>query len=139
MAIRQQTQGSSDSDVRISPFISCVPLVASEQVRAAADVPLRYVGGIFVIAAIASPRYKVSPMVEESKIECKFRALCAHAIVVGWDRKLAAQVADGIIIKRDSQFQFNGHPSLVVAEIPDTFAQNGIHHRSNLILRLLEP
>ena len=78
-------------------------------------------------------------MVEESKIECKFRAFCAHAIVVGWDRKLAAQVADGIIIKRDSQFQFNGHPSLVVAEIPDTFAQNGIHHRSNLILRLLEP
>ena len=76
-----------------------------------------------------------SPMVEESKIECKFRAFCAHAIVVGWDRKLAAQVADGIIIKRDSQFQFNGHPSLTVTEIPDTFTQNGIHHRSNLILR----
>ena len=51
-----------------------------------------------------SPRKKVSPMVEESKIECKFRAFCADAVVVGWDRKLAAEVADGIIIKRDSQF-----------------------------------
>ena len=69
----------------------------------------------------ASPRYKVSPMVEESKIECKFRSPCADAVVVGWERKLAAEVADGIIIEGDSQLQFNGHPSLAVAEIPNTF------------------
>ena len=81
-----------------------------------------------------SPRYKVSPMVEESQIECKFRAFCADAVVVGWDRKLAAEVADGIIIKRDSQFQFNGHPPFAVTEIPDALSQNSIHNRSDLIL-----
>ena len=84
----------------------------------------------------ASPRYKVSPMVEESKIKCKFRAFCSDAVVVGSDGKLAAKISDSIIIKRDSQLQFNGHPSLAVAEIPDTFTQNGIHHSSNLILRM---
>ena len=81
-----------------------------------------------------SPRYKESPMVEESKIECEFRAFCSDAVVVGRDGKLAAEIADSIIIKRDRQLQFNGHTSLAVAEIPDTFTQNGIHHRSNLIL-----
>ena len=74
-------------------------------------------------------------MVEESKIECEFRAFCADAVVVGRDGKLAAKIADSIIIKRDSQLQNNSHPSLAVAEIPYTFSQNGIHHRSNLILR----
>ena len=37
-----------------------------------------------------SSRYKVSPMVEESKIECEFRAFCSDAVVVGRDGKLAA-------------------------------------------------
>ena len=73
-------------------------------------------------------------MVEESKIECEFRAFCADAVVVGWDRKLAAEIADGIIIKRDSQFQFNGHASLIVTEIPDALSQNGIYHRSDFVL-----
>ena len=82
----------------------------------------------------ASPRYKVSPMVEESKIECEFRTFCSDAVVVGCDGELATEITDGIIIEGDSQLQFNGHPSLVVAEIPDTFTQDGIHHRSNLIL-----
>ena len=82
----------------------------------------------------SSPRYKVSPMVEESNIKYEFRAFCTDAVVVGWDRKLAAEVADGIIIKRDSQFQFNGHPPFAVTEIPYKFAQNGIHHRSDFIL-----
>ena len=36
-----------------------------------------------------SPRYKVSPMVEASKIKCEFRAFCADAVVVGRDGKLA--------------------------------------------------
>ena len=52
--------------------------------------------------------------------------MSAQAVVVDRDRELAAEVADGIIIKGDSQLQFNGHASLAVAEIPDTFAQNGI-------------
>ena len=28
----------------------------------------------------------------------------------------------------------DGHTSLAVAEIPDTLAQNGIHHRSDFVL-----
>ncbi len=50
-----------------------------------------------------SPRNKVSPMVEDLKIECKFRSFCADAVIVGRDGKLAAEIADGIIIKRNSQ------------------------------------
>ena len=61
-------------------------------------------------------------------------SLFADAVVVGWDRKLAAEVADGIIIKRDSQFQFNGHPPFAVTEILDALSQNSIHHRSDFIL-----
>ena len=73
-------------------------------------------------------------MVEASKIKCEFRVFCSDAVVVGSDGELAAEVAEGIIIEGDSQLQFNGHPSLAVAEIPDTFAQNGIHHRSDFVL-----
>ena len=36
-----------------------------------------------------SPRYKVSPMVEDSKIQCEFRAFCADAVVVGSNGELA--------------------------------------------------
>jgi len=48
--------------------------------------------------------------------------------------KETAKIINGIIIEPDSQLQFNGHPTLVVTEIPDTLTQNGIHYRSNLIL-----
>ena len=70
----------------------------------------------------------------DSEIECELRAFCSDTVVVGRDRKLAAEVADGIIIERDCQFQFNGLASLAIAEIPDTLAQNGIHHRSDFVL-----
>ena len=69
-----------------------------------------------------------------SQIKYKFRASCADAVVVGSYGKLAAEIADGIIIEGDSQFQFNCYPSFVVAEIPDVFAQNGIHYRPYFIL-----
>ena len=61
-------------------------------------------------------------MVEESKIECEFRAFCSDAFVVGRDGKLAAEIADSIIIEGDCQLQFNGHPPFAVAEIPDAFS-----------------
>ena len=61
--------------------------------------------------------------------------MSSQAVVVGSDGKLATKIADSIIIKGDSQLQFNGHPSLAVAEIPDTFAQNGIDYRSDVVLR----
>ena len=60
--------------------------------------------------------------------------MSAQAVVVGRDRELAAEVADGIIIEGDSQFQFNRHASFAVAEIPDAFTQNGIDNRSDFIL-----
>ena len=78
--------------------------------------------------------YHLSHRGRVSEIECEFRTFCSDAVVVGCDGELAAEVADGIIIKRDSQLQFNGHTSFAIAEIPDTFTQNGINHRSNLIL-----
>ena len=58
-------------------------------------------------------------MVEESKIECKFRAFCSDAVVVGSSGKLAAEVADGIIIECDSQFQFNGKVVKIVVILVD--------------------
>ena len=36
------------------------------------------------------PRKEVSPMVEESKKKCEFRAFCSDAVVVGRDGELAA-------------------------------------------------
>ena len=32
------------------------------------------------------------------------------------------------------QLQFNGHPSLVIAQVPDVFTKYGIHHRHDFIL-----
>ena len=69
-----------------------------------------------------------------SEIECVFRAFCADAVVVGSNGELATEIADGIIIEGDSQIQFDGHPFLAITKIPDTFAQNGIHNRSDFIL-----
>ena len=48
--------------------------------------------------------------------------------------KETAKIINGIIIEPDSQLQFNGHAPFAVAEIPDTFSQNGIDHRSDFIL-----
>ena len=78
--------------------------------------------------------YHLSYRRRVSEIECKFRSFCADAVVVGSNGKLAAEIADGIIIKRDSQFQLNGHASLTVTEIPDALSQNSIHNRSDFIL-----
>ena len=61
--------------------------------------------------------------------------MSSQAVVVGRNGELTAEVADGIIIECDSQFQFDGHTSLAVTEIPDTFAQNGIDYRSDVVLR----
>jgi len=47
--------------------------------------------------------YHLSYRRRVSEIECKFRSFCAYAVVVGSNGKLAAEIADGIIIKRDSQ------------------------------------
>ena len=47
--------------------------------------------------------YHLSDRRRVSEIECKFRSFCAYAVVVGSNGKLAAEIADVIIIKRDSQ------------------------------------
>jgi len=60
--------------------------------------------------------------------------MSAQAVVVGRGGELTTEIADGIIIEGDSQFQFNGHPSFAITEIPDAFTQNGIHHRPDCIL-----
>ena len=68
------------------------------------------------------------------QIEYELGAFCSNTVVVGSDGELATEIANVIIIEGDSQFQFDGHSSFAVAEIPYTFSQNGIHHRSDFIL-----
>ena len=69
------------------------------------------------------------------QIEHKFSAFRSNSIIISDFRKLAAKFIDGIVIEGDSQLQLNGHASLRIAEIPDAFTQNGIHHRSDFVLR----
>ena len=49
-------------------------------------------------------------------------------------KKLAAQITDGIFFKGNRQFKNDGSTSFIIGQIPDTFTQNGIYHRPNLIL-----
>ena len=39
-----------------------------------------------------------------------------------------------IFLQIGGQLQFNGHPSLIKAQVPDTFSQNSIDHRPYLVL-----
>ena len=78
--------------------------------------------------------YHLSNRRRVSEIYCELRAFCTDAAVIGSDRELTSEVIDRIIIQRDSQLQFDSHPSFAVAEIPYTFAKNSIHHRSDFVL-----
>ena len=70
----------------------------------------------------------------KSEKEYELSSSRSFPIVIDSSGELTAQVTDGIIIKRDSQFQFNSHPQFAIAQIPDAFTQNGVHHRSDFIL-----
>jgi len=61
-------------------------------------------------------------------------SLRAYTIIVCWYRELVDKLINLFLLQIRSQLQFNGHPSIIIAEIPDTFPQNSIDHRSNLTL-----
>ena len=42
------------------------------------------------------------------------------------DRKLIDKRIGWFLLQIQGQFQFNAHPTLIVAQIPDAFSQNGI-------------
>ncbi len=81
-----------------------------------------------------SPRYKVSPMVEESKIKYELCALRAYAVIVCRNGKLVDKRIDIFFLQIIGQRQFNGHPSLIITQIPDTFSKNSIYHRPDFVL-----
>ena len=56
------------------------------------------------------------------------------AVIVTGHRELATKINHCIFIEADSQFKFNGHPSLTVSQAPDTFAQDSINHRPDFVL-----
>ena len=49
------------------------------------------------------------------QIENKLCATCSLAVIVTGQRELAAQIDDCIFVEADSQFKFNGHPSLTIS------------------------
>ena len=81
-----------------------------------------------------SPRYKVSPMVDESKIKHEFCSLQAYAIIVCRNRKLVDKRIGIFLLQIHGQLHFYDHPSLIIAQVPDTFSQDGINHRSDFVL-----
>ena len=81
-----------------------------------------------------SPRYKVSPMVEESKIKHELCSLRAYAVIVCRNWKLIDKRIGILLFQILSLLQFYGHPSLIIAQVPDTFSQHGINYRPDFIL-----
>ncbi len=62
---------------------------------------------------------------------CSFRA---YTVIVCRNRKLVDKRIGIFLFQVLGQLQFNGHPSLIIAQIPDAFSQNGINHRPDLTL-----
>ena len=73
-------------------------------------------------------------MVEESKIEYELTSLRANAVIVCRNGELTDERIGILLFQILSQLQFNGHPSLIIAQVPDTFSQNSINHRPYFIL-----
>ena len=62
---------------------------------------------------------------------CSFRA---YTVIVSRYRKLVDKHVNFFLLQILGQLQFNGHPSLIIAQVPDTFSQNSIYHRPYFIL-----
>ena len=74
------------------------------------------------------------PMAEELKIKHELCSLRANAVIVCRNGKLIDKCIDIFFLQILGQLQFNGHPSFIIDQIPDTFTQNGIYYRSDLTL-----
>ena len=73
-------------------------------------------------------------MDEESKIKHELCSLRAYAVIVCRNWKLIDKCIGIFLLQILGQLQFNGHPSLIIAQVPDTFFQHGINHRPDLTL-----
>ena len=47
---------------------------------------------------------------------------------------MIAQITDGILFKRYSQFKNNGTATFIIGQIPDAFTQDSIYNCPNLVL-----
>ena len=59
-------------------------------------------------------------------IKYELCSLRAYAIIVSRNRKLVDKHVNFFLLQILGQLQFNGHPSIIIAQIPDTFPQNSI-------------
>ena len=55
-------------------------------------------------------------------------SLRAYAVIVCQNWKLVDKRIDIFFLQIIGQLQFNGHPSLIIAQIPDAFSQNSIYY-----------
>ena len=61
---------------------------------------------------------------------CSFRA---YSVIFSRNWELVDKHVNLFLLQILGQLQFNGHPSFVIAQIPDTFSQNSIHYSSNFV------
>ena len=67
-------------------------------------------------------------------IKHEFCSLRAYAVIVCRNWKLIDKRIGIFLLQILGQLQFYGHPSLIIAQVPDTFSQNSINHRPYFIL-----
>ena len=56
-----------------------------------------------------------------SEIECELCSFRAYTVIVSRNWELVDKHVNLFLLQIRSQLQFNGHPSIIIAEIPDTF------------------
>ena len=68
------------------------------------------------------------------KVEYELSSFRTDSIIICRYWELAAKITDCIFIKEECQFKNDGTTPFFIGQIPDTFTQNGIYHRSDFIL-----
>ena len=58
-------------------------------------------------------------------IKYELCSLRAYTVIVCRYRKLIDKLINLFLLQILGQLQFNGHPSIIIAQIPDTFTQYG--------------
>ena len=69
-----------------------------------------------------------------SHVKHELCSLRAYTIIVCWYRELVDKHVNLFLLQILGNLQIDGHPSLIIAQIPDALSQNGIHHRPDFIL-----
>ena len=61
-------------------------------------------------------------------------SLRAYAVIVCWYRELVDKCIGIFFLQILGQLQFYGHPSLIIAQVPDTFTKDSVYHRPDFVL-----